>query len=983
MSARKWTFAIVSLTIFISAITNKVEARSVYVIANTGAWWSDVPIMRAYDIEGGNLIFQTQYECVHSLAISLAIDIDSKFLFVTHEQYQQYPGNVVEIVNGRTMQYADTVTAQGASNLAGIIFDREKQKVYTVDRSTPNLYVYSWNPRIPRLVLDEQVELEGLVDGDIGGAWGLALDEENDRLWVTSNETKVRFYDTNDWSHDPNTDYITVSHSAVGIALDVNNSYVYTGRSQLPPLGTLLSQYDLSANSEDTVDVGSCVVGIAVDQETSLVYVTTFGDDGNTIYPNPPRDRLMIYNSSLVKQSWESGDIGNPAGVCVPSGDVSYKPRFPYLTLVKDDNDVECVYPYNFIDESYLTYRIEYDANGYSGGGAVITDYLPLEVDYHSSDPCGVYDPCVHTVSWDIGGISPSDSNTFEITTEVNYSARPGGTIRNICGIESEEYYSFAVVDTNVCCYGGEIIYVDPDANGLENGTSWIDAYTELQDALTMARQCEAGVKSIWVAAGTYQPTRDAQGMTGYETFELIEDVGLFGHFAGYESSTSQRDFADANNETILDGQIGENYYDAVKYVVSADGIENSIVDGFTIGGSYGSYGAGAYLDNASISIVNCRIKENSNCGIYCNQSTAEVANCLITDSAGDGIYCYRSTVAITNCTVEDNGNRGIHAWATALAIMNSIFSNNSGDGIYVCSNCDLIIAQSLIKGNGGIGLFVYSGCDFVLNRSIVCDNGWDGLELVDNNSVTLTNNWIYRNGRTHQTWRDGVWFYSNNASAPLVRNNTIFGNLGYGIEVGTQQTDPNILNCIIYGNEEGDLEGRTFDVTYSCIEGDYTGTGNIPDDPCFVDADANDFHLAANSSCIDSGDPDFEADANETDIDGNPRVIGDQVDIGADEFWATDFSRDGLVNFVDYAMLAAGWHTEPNDANYNDDFDLEDDDSIDFGDVLVLCEDWLLNAGWWTGPMPLMGGRGGGAMMEGLGLEEMQDSLYGIAAAK
>jgi hypothetical protein len=85
-------------------------------------------------------------------------------------------------------------------------------------------------------------------------------------------------------------------------------------------------------------------------------------------------------------------------------------------------------------------------------------------------------------------------------------------------------------------------------------------------------------------------------------------------------------------------------------------------------------------------------------------------------------------------------------------------------------------------------------------------------------------------------------------------------------------------------------------------------------------------------------------------------------------------------VNFVDYAMLAAAWHTEPNDANYNDDFDLQDDDSIDFGDVWVLCEDWLLNAELWTGPMPLMAGRGGAGMVEGLGLDA---SLSVVAAAE
>lgn len=62
--------------------------------------------------------------------------------------------------------------------------------------------------------------------------------------------------------------------------------------------------------------------------------------------------------------------------------------------------------------------------------------------------------------------------------------------------------------------------------------------------------------------------------------------------------------------------------------------------------------------------------------------------------------------------------------------------------------------------------------------------------------------------------------------------------------------------------------------VTYSCIQGGYYGEGNIDSDPCFVD-DANDnYHLSPNSPCIDKGDPDLITGPNETDIDGDYRVI-------------------------------------------------------------------------------------------------------------
>ncbi len=512
MTSRK--HAILSLLSLIAAASNVGWAKSVYVINDTNA-----RTLQAYKIEGANLTWQTGYTCYSQVsggAVGVALDESEygPFLFVTFED-----DNKIELVNAKSMQYVDTVMAPEAGDLAGVVVDIGKRKVYVIDRGEKNLYIYSWDAGTMELTLDfpdpYYVELQDCFEG-----YGLALDEGNGRLYVGDNTAIVKYYDTSTWSK---LGEFGISHKAIGIALDVENQFVYTGSAWMGG-DTDLSQYNLIGATEETVDVGSPVLGIAVDEDTSLVYLTTYGSG---LSP----DRLMIYNSALVKQPWESGAIGNPAGVCVPKGNVLYKPPFPSLTLVKDDNDVNCVYPYNFIDENYLVYHISYDANGYSGGGGVITDHLPFEVDYHSSDPCGVYDPCLHTVSWDIGGISPSDSNTFEIITEVACSARPGSTIHNICEIENDEYYSVAVVDTNVCCYGGNIIYVDKDANGCNNGTSWDDAYTVLQDAFDQAGSC-GGIIDIWVAEGIYKPVwrTDASGAYKDYSFDLIEDVGLFGH---------------------------------------------------------------------------------------------------------------------------------------------------------------------------------------------------------------------------------------------------------------------------------------------------------------------------------------------------------------------------------------------------------------------------------------------------------------------
>ena len=85
--------------------------------------------------------------------------------------------------------------------------------------------------------------------------------------------------------------------------------------------------------------------------------------------------------------------------------------------------------------------------------------------------------------------------------------------------------------------------------------------------------------------------------------------------------------------------------------------------------------------------------------------------------------------------------------------------------------------------------------------------------------------------------------------------------------------------------------------VSYSDVQGGWPGEGNIDADPCFVEPgywDANgvwvdgDYHLLADSPCINAGDPNYIAEPNETDLDGKPRVIGGRIDMGAYEFFNT-----------------------------------------------------------------------------------------------
>jgi hypothetical protein len=116
-------------------------------------------------------------------------------------------------------------------------------------------------------------------------------------------------------------------------------------------------------------------------------------------------------------------------------------------------------------------------------------------------------------------------------------------------------------------------------------------------------------------------------------------------------------------------------------------------------------------------------------------------------------------------------------------------------------------------------------------------------------------------------------------------------------------------LNGIVWGNEaksEPEIDYwpdySIINVRYSDVRGGWSGQSNINDDPCFVlpgywydpntiDDFADDiwidgdYHLQPGSPCIDAGNRNYIAEPNETDLDGNPRIVGDIIDMGAYEY--------------------------------------------------------------------------------------------------
>jgi len=379
-------------------------------------------------------------------------------------------------------------------------------------------------------------------------------------------------------------------------------------------------------------------------------------------------------------------------------------------------------------------------------------------------------------------------------------------------------------------------IFVDDDAVGANDGTSWTDAFTNLQSALTAA----APGDEIWVAAGSY-PAPTA-------SFHMKPSVSLYGGFRGNELQRTERDWH--ANVTILSGG-------GTRRVLF--GANEAVLDGFRITEGYGDAMGGGGMFNSGVSptIANCVFEGNvslRNGGAVRNTySNAKFSQCRFigntvetsgSDAAGGSVWggavfnvrsasTFEACVFIGNRAVANTNAGSCTVWGGAIA--NYVSSRP------VLRNCVFINNVASAMGNLG-GSAVWGGA--------IC-NGSPA------DSPTLESCSFYGNACT-----------SDNGDA---WGGGIFG------------ASPVIKDCILWANTENGEANESAQihmwsgvpvVNYSCIQGltgNLGGEGNIGADPCFANAVGNDLHLESlagswngrewvtgtlHSPCIDAGDP-------------------------------------------------------------------------------------------------------------------------------
>ncbi len=361
-------------------------------------------------------------------------------------------------------------------------------------------------------------------------------------------------------------------------------------------------------------------------------------------------------------------------------------------------------------------------------------------------------------------------------------------------------------------------VFVDAAlATGANDGSSWADA---LQGPLGVQAALALAVSGdeVWVAQGAYLPTD-----TGSRTvsFALENGVTLYGGFLGTETGPEQRPpFGSA--PSALSGdlagddgllQFGDNSF----HILTSVGTNaTAVIDGFEIRGGAAT-GAGGNNDKGG--------------GILCLGAVSPtVRNCRFvgnrcTFGGAAGYVNSGGAPSFTDCSFEDG------------------VGGSFGGAFDVASAGAVLWERCLFRGNtaargGALEIFASTGV------------------VVDNCVFTA-------NTATGSSGGGAIWMGTGgNArvrNCTIVANNSVVNNVAGLRNQGAD--DATVANCILWDNvgpagaqtAANQVNAATV-VTWSIVEGGFTGTGNSGADPLLADVPNGDFALSAASPAIDAG---------------------------------------------------------------------------------------------------------------------------------
>lgn len=400
-------------------------------------------------------------------------------------------------------------------------------------------------------------------------------------------------------------------------------------------------------------------------------------------------------------------------------------------------------------------------------------------------------------------------------------------------------------------------IYVDVNATGMNNGSSWTNAYTVMDTAIFYATPND----HILIKTGVYK-----------QSFKIDKSIQIFGGFNGTESSYNQANpeinpvifDADINGDDILDNY-SANKTDNLTHHVNIQNFNGSFsatVEGITFKNARRTVYSGSSvffrvegLAVISVDFIKCKFLQNCNVSGGANGGIGGGAIGI------DGLNGGSAYARFDKCWFEGNSDQSLNTYGSVA----SIWAGTNGEATGVFTNC-------VFTGNSDIG---NNGGNYVIYQA--------GSSTGTSNTTSLT---YIRNCTFHNNTNSKAMLYWNGSSnsefAAIFQRNIISGGDSTMV-IGNTATSGNQYNVNATNNywlsspmdNVGSLSG---------------GNNTVGNTPGFVNAASKDFNLLASSPCLDVQNiPPSPLIAygltDSLDYAGNHRWYGSGIDIGAYEY--------------------------------------------------------------------------------------------------